>query len=195
MRTRSAVVPSLILSLVWTGAAVAAAPAHAAPGATINIIAAAPVPPDGKVRVATKVSTVGKVVVTRKYFTVWNASGKKILKKAKSAWLAAGSYAVKTTVTYKAKKRSGGYYRARTITRTQALVVEVSTVNCATTADAGRVKTGDTKKIVSGKLYSPGSLDSVAGNHEHWRYTLCDSTTQWVWVSYNQGKVTDVWVE
>jgi hypothetical protein len=193
MRTRVAVVASLILGLVWTGAA--AAPAHAATGATINTITAAPVPPGGKVRVTPNVSTVGKVVVTRKYFTIWNVSGKKIVKKAKSAWLSAGSYAVKTVVTYKVKKRSGGYYKARTITKTQPLVVEVSTANCATTADAGRVKTGDTKKVVSWKLYSRGSLDSTSGTHEHWRYTLCDSTTQWVWVSYTKGKATDVWVE
>jgi hypothetical protein len=193
MLTRRAVVASLILGLVWTG--VAAIPAQAAQGATINTITAVPVPPGGKVRVTPNVSTAGKVVVTKRYFAIWNASGKKIVRKARSAWLAAGSYAVKTTVTYKVKKRSGGYYRAKTITRTQALVVTVSTANCATTADANRVKTGDTKKIVSWKLYSPGALDSTTGNHEHWRYTLCDSTTQWVWVSYTKGKVKDVWVE
>jgi hypothetical protein len=193
MRIRTAVVASLILGLLWTGTA--AAPAQAATGATINTITAAPVPPGGKVRVTPNVSTVGKVVVTKKYFTIWNAAGKKVAKKARSVWLAAGSYAVKTVVSYKVKKRSGGYYKARTITRTQALVVEVSTATCATTADADRVKTGDTKKVVSWKLYSPGALDSTSGTHEHWRYTLCDSTTQWVWVSYTKGKVTDVWVE
>ena len=193
MRTHIAVVASLILGLVWTGAA--AGTADAATGATINTITAAPVPVGGQVKVKPNISTVGKVVVTRKYFTIWNAAGKKIAKKAKSAWLVAGSYAVKTTLTYKVKKRSGGYYKAKTVTRTQGLVVETSTVTCATTADSQRVKTGDSKKIVSWKLYSPGALDYKAGTHEHWRYTLCDSTTQWVWVSYIKGKVTDVWVE
>lgn len=183
------------LALGLMSVAVAAAPAEAATGVTINTITAAAVPPGGKVKVAPKISTVGEVEVTKKYFTIWKSSGEKIVSKKTSAWLSAGRYQVKTTVTWKAKKRSGGYYPSTTTTRIQTLKVAVNTANCATVADAKRVNTGDSAKVVSWKLFSAGTLDYVDGSHEHWRYTLCDSTTQWVWVSYTTGKVTDIWVE
>jgi hypothetical protein len=31
--------------------------------------------------------------------------------------------------------------------------------------------------------------------HEHWRYPLCGSDVQWVWVTYQNGHVTDHWIE
>jgi len=173
----------------------AAAPAEAATGVTINKITAAAVPPGGKVKIAPKVSTVGEVKVTKKYFTIRNSSGEKVVSKKTSAWLSVGRYQVKTTVTWNAKRRGGGYYPSQTTTRTQMVKVAVSTRNCATVADAKRVNTGDSEKVVSWKLFSAGTVDYTDGSHEHWRYTLCDSTTQWVWVSYATGKVTDIWVE
>ncbi len=130
-------------------------------------------PLGGRVKVAPNVSGVGAVTITSKYFTIWKSSGTKIVSKKTSAWLSAGSYKVTTTVTWKVKKRSGGYYPSKTTTRTQPLVVAISTATCATTDDTKRVKTGDSKTVVSWKLYSAGSLEYADGNHEDWRYALC----------------------
>lgn len=198
MRRLAVLLAFMLAALV--GIAGVAPSASAATGVTINRISAPEVSPGAKVRIRPNVSTAGPVKVTKKYLSVYRAgSDKRIVKNRKSAKLGAGTYKVKTTVKYKTKKRTGGYTATRSATRWQRLVITTSTATCATTADAARVRTGDGKATVAATLHSQGRLDWTTTTdgiqHEHWRYTLCGSQVQWVWVTFENGRVTDAWVE
>ncbi|MCB0912257.1 MAG: hypothetical protein KDB60_11645 [Propionibacteriaceae bacterium] len=195
MRKPVLIVSSLILGLVWSGAATGTA--QAAPVVTIPTISPAPVPTDGKVKVKAQVSTRGNVKIVKKWISVWNEDGKRIAKHRRSTWLPAGTYTVKTLVKYRVRYRSGALSAIKKKVRRQSVVVETTTQTCATAQDAARVRIGDTEGIVYWKLYSHGTLDWKAADYERWKYALCGSDTQWVWVEYNAlGKVRDAaWVE
>jgi hypothetical protein len=198
MRRLWVVVASMVVGLL--AASAAPAPATAATTVTIHRISVPAVSPGAKATVRPNVSKVGPVKITKRYFSIYQTStGKSIVKSKKSAKLAAGTYQVKTTVKYKIKKRSGGYTATKKKTRWQRLVVTTSTGTCATPADAARLRPGDSKATVAGTLHSAGRLDwsTTTGGivHEDWRYTLCGSAVQWVWVTYENNQVTDSWVE
>jgi len=101
-------------------------------------------------------------------------------------------------MTYKIKKHSGEYTKTRTTTRWQKLAIATAAATCATPADAHTIRPGDTKTTVAQKLRSPGRLDWTSSEngiiHEHWRYPLCGSDVQSVWVTYQNGHVTDHWI-
>ena len=198
MRRCLAVVIAVLFGLV--GVAVAPVTATAATGVTIHRISAPAVVPGAKTTIRPNVSKVGPVKVTKKYFSVYRTStGKRIVHKKGSATVGAGTYKIKTTVKYKIKKRSGKYTTTRTSTRWQKLTVATTTATCATPADAQTVRPRDTKTTVAQKLRSSGRLDWTSTEngvvHEHWRYTLCDSDVRWVWVTYENGHVSDYWIE
>ena len=101
-------------------------------------------------------------------------------------------------MTYKIEKHSGEYTKTRTTTRWQKLAIATAAATCATPADAHTIRPGDTETTVAQKLRSPGRLDWTSSEngiiHEHWRYPLCGSDVQSVWVTYQNGHVTDHWI-
>lgn len=40
------------------------------------------------------------------------------------------------------------------------------------------------------------TFDYADGAHEEWRYTICGSDVQWVWVTFEDGVAADTaWIE
>ncbi|MGC3992601.1 MAG: hypothetical protein QM779_00465 [Propionicimonas sp.] len=196
MSARILVFSSLVVGLVWSGIG-ATVPAQAATAVTVPTIAPAPVPAGGKVLVKARASVQGEVKIVTKWISVWNSAGTRIVTRKKSAWLAAGTYSVRTVVKYRVRKANGSLSGVLQRQRRQAVEVATTTATCATAQDAERVRIGDTHTIVYWKLYSHGTLDTRGSNYERWKYPLCGSDTQWVWVEFNaRGKSRDTaWTE